>query len=96
MPIVQAKRPVDIEEVQQVLSDVLGSTYQVRTTSGSALKVRRNSVMTAAVRVVQSGGLTSFRVSSGGLILLKLMNSQSITPKVVRLLDRAFSDSSTK
>jgi len=96
MHTVKAKRPVDIEEVQQVLSDELGSAYQVRALSGSSLKVRRNSVMAATVRLVQSGGMTSFRVSSGGLILFKLMNSQSITPRVIRLLEKAFSDSSAK
>ena len=82
-------RDVSIEDVQRTLSDGLGADYLVTVVSQSTLKVQ-HSVLTATVRAPHSAGGTDLRVSSFGLIFLRILNALTITPKVRKALESAF------
>jgi hypothetical protein len=93
LPKLQVDQDVTVEEAQRALSDALGDDYQVRV-NGSALKVKRNTMSAATVRVSSSGGTTTFRVSGDGFTLRKLMNSLGIASKVGKALGDAFATGS--
>jgi hypothetical protein len=89
---VQVKQEIDSGAVQRALSDALGPAYKVNVTSDSTLKVSRSAVMIATVRMRRSGGITTFRVSSFGFLLGKLLNSLTIAPRVRHALSQAYPD----
>ena len=90
MSTVQVKPEVGLEDMQQALSNALGPTYRVSAKSDSTLRVYRNPVIWATVRVSWSAGSTTVRVSSGGLVAVKLINALTITPRIRKVLNKAF------
>jgi len=87
---VQLNYEVSLEEIQRALSNALGPAYRVRATSDSMLKIKRNNVITATVRVSRSEEGTTVRVRGGGLIVARVLDSFTITPKVRHALDRSY------
>ena len=90
MPTVVDKE-ITLEDARRVLADALGPAYRVTATSGSTLKVSRNPVMWATVRMGWSGGRTTIRVTPGGLLLFRAINAFATAPKVRRALDQTIS-----
>ncbi len=84
---------IGLEETQRALSDALGPGYQVNSVVGSALKVKRNSALWATVHPIWSGGVTTFRVTSGGFILGRAVNAVAVTRKAHSALAQAFPES---
>ncbi|HXY45820.1 MAG TPA: hypothetical protein VEH29_16660 [Acidimicrobiales bacterium] len=79
-----------LEEVEHALSKALGPAYTVTAISPSTLRVKRNNVITATVRLSWSDEGTTFRVRGGGLIVSRVIDSFTVTPKVRHALERSF------
>jgi hypothetical protein len=79
-----------LADVERALSEGLGSGYRVKATSDSTLRVSRNPVIWAVVRVSWTGGRTIFSVRPGGALLVLALNAAYTVPKVRHVLDRAF------
>jgi len=90
MAAIEVNRNIELESAQRALSDALGPGYRVSVSSASALKVARNFIVWATVRVSWSAGTTSFRVTPGGLIVVAGFNALYTVPKVRRALETAF------
>ena len=90
----QVKQEISIEDAQRALSQALGSGYRVHSTSDSTLRVVRNPVIWASVRMSWSGGTTTFHVRPGGFLLVMLLNMAYTVPKVQRALERSFAAAS--
>jgi len=90
----QVKHEVRLEDVQKALSDALGPAYRVAAKSNTVLGVHRNPVIWGSVHVSWSGGATTFRVRPGGVLLVMVLNSAYLVPKVRRALERAFAEPS--
>jgi hypothetical protein len=91
MAAIEVNRQIEVEDAQKALSDALGPGYQVSVGSSNSLKVKRNLLAFATVRLSWSGGGTSFRVSPGGLVVLAAINSLVTVPKIREALGTAFS-----
>ena len=93
MPTVRTDRAVGLEEAQSALAEALGRGYRVEMRPGSrpALRVKRNAVIGATVRVTSNGGGTTFRVSGDGLIVLKLITTPTIARTVTAKLTELYS-----
>jgi hypothetical protein len=90
MPSVQTKQEVTIEGVQEALANELGSNYRVSVDSDSTLKVGRTGVIPAKVTLIRRGDMTTFKISTTGLILSRVAQATSINPKVKRALEKAY------
>lgn len=90
----ELKHRVPLEEIQRVLTDSLGPTYRVTVTSANNLRVYRNPVIWARVRVGWSGEATTVRVVPGGFFLLMALNALYTAPKVRHAIERGFADAS--
>jgi hypothetical protein len=90
MPSVQTKQEVTIEGVQEALANELGASYRVAVDSDSTLKIGRTGVIPAKVTLIRRGNLTTFKVSTTGLILSRVLQATSINPKVKRALEKAY------
>ena len=86
----QIKREVRLGDIQDALSEVLGSSYRVSAKSNNVLSVYRNPVIWGSVHVSWSGGNTTFRVRPGGFLLVMVLNALYLVPKVSHALERAF------
>jgi hypothetical protein len=87
---VQTNQEVDIEEAKRALADALGPKYRVSVTSSSTLKIGRAGVIPARVQVVSSGGMTTFKVHTTGLIASRVIQACSINPRVRRALKESY------
>lgn len=95
MSTVQTKREVTVEDVQHALSDELGPHFRVAVDSHSTLKIGRTGVIPAKVTMTRRGDMTTFKISTTGLILSRVAQVTSINPRVKRALQHAYSDSGT-
>jgi len=87
---VHTKQKVDINDLQQTLSDALGPSYRVTVASDSALKVGRTGVIPARVQMSNSDGATVFKVRTTGLIVSRLIQVCAINPRVRKALKETF------
>jgi len=87
---VQTDHKVDIDEARRKLAESLGPAYRVTIASASALKVGRPGVIPAKVQLDWSEGATSFRVSTTGLILSRLIQTGFMNPRIRRALKESF------
>ena len=94
MSTVQTKQRVDVNAVQEALSAALGSSYRVTVASDSTLKVGRPGVIPAKLKLSWSGDTTTFKVTTTGLILSRIVQAWSINPRVQRALQESFPTSS--
>ena len=78
------------EEVKQALTAALGPSYKVTIKSDSMLHVSRGGSNMAMVHISWSPGHTSFRVHGHGIVVLRLIDALTITPKVRHALEHAF------
>jgi len=85
MPI-QVSHQVSLEEVQRVLSDSLDAAFKIKQTSDTTLRVQRNAVVWAVVRVSSSEDRTTFHVRPGGMLLVAMYNALYTVPLVRRAL----------
>ena len=92
----QTKQEVDVEEAKRALADALGPKYRVSVTSGSTLKVGRAGVIPARVQVLSSGGMTTFKVQTTGLIASRVIQACSINPRVRRALRESYTEGSAR
>lgn len=90
MPMLKVRQDVGIEDVQRTLTKVLGPKFRVTIGSGSILKVGRTGVIPSQVRVNSANGVTTFQISTTGLILSRLLQAISINPRVRRALEQAY------
>lgn len=81
---------IPLQELQQRLSEALGSRYGVSIVSDSTLKVRRMPLVTANVRVSWHGDRTHLLVVPGGVWIIQGINALSIAPKVRHTINRTF------
>jgi hypothetical protein len=76
-------------EVVTVLSRRLGPGYQVSADGGRRVTVRRNPLMSANVSIGDTPGASVFRVSGGGLLVLRIANAFSTARRVADALRRS-------
>lgn len=86
----EVTQEVRLEEVQRALAEGLGSGFRITPTSDSTIRVYRNPVIWAVVRVNWAAGRTTFHVRPGGALLVLLLNAAYTVPKVRHVLNRAF------
>ena len=87
---ITVSREITAEEVRQALTATLGSSYKVTVKSSSVLHVSRTAANLATVHISWSPGRTSLRVHGHGIVLLRLLDALTITPKVRHALEHAF------
>lgn len=78
MATVTIERAVSADEAQQALQGQLGSGYRVtvrRTASSEVLTVRRSAVSWSTVHISRDEAATALRVSGGGLLILRALNT---------------------
>lgn len=92
MSEIRVDREVTTEEARSALARELPAAYQVSVKAGSssALLVRRSGMVSATVHLSSADGGTSFRVSGGGLILLRAINHFLIAREVQEALHDSF------
>ncbi len=90
MSTVQTNQEVGVEDVQRTLADLLGPKYRVTGASGSTLKVGRTGVIPAQVKMSRANGVTTFKVTTTGLIVSRIVQAVSLNPRVRRALEQAY------
>ena len=90
MPTVQTRQELTIEDVQRALSEALGPQYRVAQGSDSTLKIGRKGVIPAKVTMIRRGDTTTFKISTTGLIVSRVVQATSINPKVKQALETAY------
>jgi len=84
---------VSVEDAQRVLSERLGTRYQViEGKGGSELIVKRNAIAYAPVRMSWSDGTTTFEVHGSGLVALRVVNAFGIARRVTAAVRHGFSE----
>jgi acetylornithine deacetylase/succinyl-diaminopimelate desuccinylase-like protein len=90
MPKVKVPRKnVTPGEVVTVLSRRLGPGYQVESNGDHRVNVRKNSLMSAHISITERPGASVFRVSGGGLLVLRIVNTLSTARRVADSLRRS-------
>jgi acetylornithine deacetylase/succinyl-diaminopimelate desuccinylase-like protein len=90
MPKVKVPRKnVTPGEVVTVLSRRLGPGYQVESNGDHRVTVRKNSLMSAHISITEQPGASVFRVSGGGLLVLRIANTLSTARRVADALRRS-------
>jgi len=90
MPVLRTDSEVRVEDVHRVLSDALGPSYRVTVMSPTMVKVGRAGVIPSQVEISRSGGMTTFKVHTTGLIVSRLVQVCSVNPRVRRALQEGF------
>jgi hypothetical protein len=90
MPKVQVPRKnVTPGEVAAVLSRRLGPGYQVESDGDHRITVRKSSLMFARISITDRPGASVFRVSGGGLLFLRIVNTLGTARRVADALRRS-------
>jgi acetylornithine deacetylase/succinyl-diaminopimelate desuccinylase-like protein len=90
MPKVKVPRKnVTPGEVVTVLSRRLGPGYQVESNGDHRVTVRKNSLMSAHVSITDRPGASVFRVSGGGLLVLRIASTLVTARRVADALRRS-------
>jgi hypothetical protein len=90
MPKVKVPRKnVTPGEVVTVLSRRLGPGYQVESNGDQRVTVRKSSLRSAHISIADRPGASVFRVSGGGLPLLRVANTLGTARRVADALRRS-------
>jgi hypothetical protein len=90
MPKVRVPRKnVTPAEVVTVLSRRLGPGYQVQSNGDHRVSVRKSQLMYASVAIADSPGASVFRVSGGGFLVLRAVNTVTTARRVADVLRRS-------
>jgi len=73
---------VTVGDVEQALSEALGPNYTVKVASTSTVTVGRTAVIPSRVELSWSEDGTTFRVSTAGILLSRIVQACSINPRV--------------
>jgi energy-coupling factor transporter ATP-binding protein EcfA2 len=87
MSVITVGREVTLEEAENALFETLGPTYHIDAKPPSTLAVHRGSLSRATVRTSWGVGTTTFKVSGGGFIISRAINSFGIGHRVHDALD---------
>ena len=90
MAKIQTSKDVGVEDVQRTLSEALGPKYRVTLAADSKLKVGRTGMIPSLVTVSHSGGGTTFKIGTSGLIISRLVQAAAVNPRVKHALADAY------
>jgi hypothetical protein len=84
---VRVRQDVGMEDVHRVLAESLGSDWTVTPTSDVTVRVERNPLMWATIRLSRATDTeTTFHVRPGGILLVAMYNAVYTVPLVRRAL----------
>lgn len=90
MPKVRVPRKnVTPGDVVTVLSRRLGPGYQVESNGDHRVTVRKSPLMYASISIAEQPGASVFRVSGGGFLFLRIVNTLGTARRVADALRRS-------
>jgi hypothetical protein len=90
MPKVRVPRKnVTPGDVVTVLSRRLGPGYQVESNGDRRVTVRKSPLMYASISIAEQPGASVFRVSGGGFLFLRIVNTLGTARRVADALRRS-------